>query len=64
MQKRHYRPEEIITKLRESDILISQGRTVAEAIKALVVSEVTYYRWRHEYGGMSTSQAKRLKELE
>lgn len=64
MRKKRYRPEEVITKLREADILISQGRTVAEAIKALGVSEVTYYRWRHEYGGMSTSQAKRLKELE
>ena len=64
MRKKRYRPEEIITKLREADILISQGHTVAEAIKSLGVSDVTYYRWRQEYGGMSTSQAKRLKELE
>ena len=64
MRKKRFRPEEIITKLREADILISQGRTVAEAIKSLGVSDVTYYRWRQEYGGMSTSQAKRLKELE
>lgn len=64
MPKKRYRPEEIINKLREADILISQGRTVADAIKALEISEVTYYRWRQEYGGMSTSQAKRLKELE
>ena len=64
MRKKRYRPEEIITKLRAADILISQGRTVAEAIKSLGVSDVTYYRWRQEYGGMSTSQAKRLKELE
>jgi transposase-like protein len=64
MRKKRFRPEEIITKLREADILISQGRTVTEAIKALGVSDVTYYRWRQEYGGMSTSQAKRLKELE
>jgi transposase-like protein len=64
MRKKGYRPDEVITKLREADILISQGRTVAEAIKALSVSDVTYYRWRQEYGGMSTSQAKRLKELE
>jgi len=64
MGRKRFRPEEIITKLREADILISQGRTVVEAIKALGVSEVTYYRWRQEYGGMSTSQARRLKELE
>jgi len=64
MGRKRYRPEEIIRKLREADILISQGRSVAEAIKALAVSNVTYYRWRQEYGGMSTSQAKRLKELE
>jgi transposase-like protein len=64
MRKKGYRPDEVITKLREADILISQGRTVAEAIKALGVSDVTYYRWRQEYGGMSTSQAKILKELE
>ena len=64
MSKKRFRPEEIITKLREADILISQGRSVAEAIKSLGVSDVTYYRWRQEYGGMSMSQAKRLKELE
>jgi len=64
MGRKRFRPEEIITKLREADILIGQGRTVAEAIRALSVSEVTYYRWRQEYGGMSTSQARRLKELE
>ena len=64
MRKKGFRPEEILTKLREADILISQGRSVAEAIKSLGVSDVTYYRWRQEYGGMSMSQAKRLKELE
>ena len=64
MSKKRFRPEEILTKLREADILISQGRSVAEAIKSLGVSDVTYYRWRQEYGGMSMSQAKRLKELE
>ena len=64
MAKKRYRPEQIISKLREADILLSQGHTVAQAIKSLEVSEVTYYRWRKEYGGMTTSQAKRLKELE
>jgi putative transposase len=64
MPKKRYRPEDIIAKLREADIHISQGKTVAETIKQLGVSDVTYYRWRKEYGGMTTTQAKRLKELE
>lgn len=64
MPKKKYRPEEIITKLREADILISQGQTVASVIKSLGVSDVTYYRWRKDYGGMNTSQLKKLKELE
>ena len=64
MPKKRYRPEDIIAKLREADILISQGKTVAETIKQLGVSDVTYYRWRKEYGGMTTTQIKRLKELE
>ena len=64
MPKKRYRPEDIIAKLRETDILVSQGKTVAETIKQLGVSDVTYYRWRKEYGGMTTTQVKRLKELE
>ena len=64
MAIKRYRPEQIIAKLREADVLLSQGYTVANIIKALEISEVTYYRWRKEYGGMTTSQAKRLKELE
>lgn len=64
MRKKRYRPEQIIAKLREADILLSQGYLVAQVIKSLEISEVTYYRWRKEYGGMNTSQAKRLKELE
>ena len=64
MAKKRFKPEEIITTLREADILISQGKPIAETIKQLGVSEVTYYRWRKEYGGMGTSQMKRLKELE
>ena len=64
MPRKKYRPEEIITKLREADILISQGQSVASVIKFLGVSDVTYYRWRKDYGGMNTSQLKRLKELE
>ena len=64
MAKKRFHPEEIIIKLREADILISQGKPIAETIKQLGVSEVTYYRWRKEYGGMGASQMKRLKELE
>jgi putative transposase len=64
MAKKRYRPEEIIGKLREADVLISQGKKVVDVIKAFGVTDVTYYRWRQEFGGMSVSQAKRLKELE
>ena len=64
MPKKRYRPEDILSKLREADIIISQGKTVAETIRVLGISDVTYYRWRKEYGGMTTTQVKRLKELE
>jgi putative transposase len=64
MPRKGYRAEEIIAKLREADVLLGQGKKVAEVVKALGVSEVTYYRWRQEYGGMSVPQARRLKELE
>jgi putative transposase len=64
MPRKRFRPEEIIAKLREADVLLGQGKRAAEVVKALGVSEVTYYRWRQEYGGMSVPQAKRLKELE
>ncbi len=64
MPKKTYRPEEIIAKLRQAEVLIGQGKKVPEVVKALGVHEVTYYRWRKEYGGLQVSQAKRLKELE
>ena len=64
MPRKSFRPEDIIAKLREADVRLGQGKRVAEVVKALGVSEVTYYRWRQEYGGMSVSQARRLKELE
>jgi transposase-like protein len=64
MPRKGFRPGEIIAKLRQADVLLGQGKKVAEVVKALGVSEVTYYRWRQEHGGMSVSQAKRLKELE
>jgi len=63
MGRRSYRPEEIINKLREAEVLLSQGSTVGEASKRIEVTEQTYYRWRREYGGMRVNQARRLKEL-
>lgn len=64
MAKKRYRPEEIIAKLREAEVLMGEGKTVAQVTKALDVHAITFYRWRKEYGGMKVSQAKRLKELE
>jgi hypothetical protein len=61
--KRH-KPEEIVAKLRQVEVLTGQGRTLAEAVRSIAVSEQTYFRWRAEYGGMKTDQLKRLKELE
>ena len=63
MPSKRYNAEEIIHKLREADVLLGQGRTIAQACKHLVITEQTYYRWRKTYGGMKVGQAKRLKEL-
>ena len=62
-QKKH-KPEEIVAKLRQVDVLLSQGRPVEEAIRAISVTAFTYYRWRKEFGGLKGDQVKRLKELE
>ena len=64
MARKSYKPEEIVAKLRQVDVLSSQGQNVAAAIRSIGVSEVTYYRWRQEYGGLKSDQVKRLKELE
>jgi transposase-like protein len=64
MPRKRYAPEQIISKLREAEVLLSQGQTVTRASKQLGVSEQTYYRWRKEYGGMRTSQVRKLKDLE
>jgi putative transposase len=64
MPKKRYTPEQIINKLREAEILLSQGSTVVLISKKIGVTEQTYYRWRKEYGGMRVDQARRLKELE
>ncbi len=64
MPKKRYNAEEIIHKLREADVLLSQGKSVSQVCKQIGVSDQTYYRWRKIYGGMKVDQAKRLKELE
>ncbi len=64
MPKKRHKPEEIVTKLRQVDVLVSQGQGIADAIRQIGVSEVTYYRWRQEFGGLKTEQVKRLKDLE
>ena len=64
MVKKTFKPEQIIGKLREAEVLLSQGLIVGEASRKLGITEQTYYRWRREYGGMRVEQAKRLKELE
>ena len=64
MPRKQYTTEEIIQKLREAEVLISQGETVGQAARTLGITEQTYYRWRKEYGGLDRSQAQRLKEME
>jgi transposase-like protein len=62
--RKKHKPEEIVAKLRQVDVLVSQGQAVADAIRQIGVTEVTYYRWRQEFGGLKSDQVKRLKELE
>ena len=64
MPRKHHKPEEIVAKLRQVDVLASQGKSAADAIRAIGVTEVTYYRWRQEYGGLRSGQIKRMKDLE
>ena len=64
MARKKHKPEEIVAKLRQVDVLVSQGRSVTDAIRAVEVTEVTYYRWRQEYDGLKLGQVKRMKELE
>lgn len=64
MGTKRYKPEEIISKLREAEVLLPEGVSVGEVVRRLGVNQVTYYRWRKEYGGMKVDQAKRLKDLE
>ena len=64
MARKRHTAEEIVAKLRQVDVLMAQGKAVADAVRAIGVTEVTYYRWRNEYGGLKGDQVKRLKELE
>jgi putative transposase len=64
MARKRHTAEEIVTRLRQVDVLMAQGRPVADAIRSIGVTAVTYYRWRNEYGGLKGDQVKRLKQLE
>ena len=64
MSRKKYSPEQVIIHLREVEVLLSQGNTIAEAARQIGVTEQTYYRWRKQYGGMTVTDAKKLKELE
>jgi len=64
MSRKRYSAEQIVSKLREAEVLIAKGQSISQAAKALGITDQTYYRWRKEDGGMRTDQARRLKELE
>ena len=64
MKGKKYSAEQIVTKLREAEVLLAKGTALAEVCRQLEITGVTYYRWRKEYGGLRVDQAKRLKELE
>ncbi len=64
MPTKRHTPEQVIIKLREAEVALAQGKTVAEASRQIGVTEQTFYRWRSEYGGLRVDQVKRLKQLE
>jgi transposase-like protein len=64
MRRKRHTPEEIVAKLRQVGVLVSQGKSVADAVRDIGVTEVTYYRWRQEFGGLKSDQVKRMKDLE
>ena len=64
MARKRYKPEEIVAKLRQVDVLVSQGQSVVDAVRSIGVTDVTYYRWRSEFGGLKADQVKRMKDLE
>ena len=63
-QGKRHTPEQIIRKLREADTMLSVGKTIGQVVQVLEISEQTFHRWRHQYGGMKAEEAKRLKKLE
>lgn len=64
MAKKNYKPEDIVSMLRQADVLIAQGSKIPDVVRTIGVTQVTYYRWRREYGGLQMDQVKRMKELE
>jgi len=64
MPKKTFTPEQVVTKLRQIEVLLSQGKTIGLACKEAGITEQTFYRWRKEYGGLKLEQAKKLKELQ
>ena len=64
MARKHHRPEEVVTKLRQVDVLVGQGNPRVDAIRQVSITEQTYYRWRKQYGGMGTDQLKELKKVQ
>ena len=64
MPRKRHKPEEIVAKLRQVDVLASQGQSIADAVRTIGVTEVTYFRWRQEYGGLKSDQVRKLKDLE
>lgn len=64
MARKRHKPEEIVAKLRQVDVLTAQGQSIAEAVRTIAVTETTYFRWRAEYGGLKSDQVKQLKDLE
>ena len=64
MPRERHKPEEIVAKLRQVDVFVSQGQSVADAVRVIGVTEVTYYRWRQEYGGLKSGQVRKMKDLE
>jgi len=64
MARKHHKPEEIVSKLRQVDVLVGQGTARVDAIRQVSITEQTYYRWRKQYGGMGTDQLKELKKVQ
>lgn len=64
MRRKRHKPEEIVAKLRQVDVMMAQGHSVADAVRSIGVSDVTYHRWRSEFGGLGTDQVRRMKDLE